>query len=133
MLVYQLSMGNNSEPAVYIAEVNGKSNDDLEAISMKLFIYQSEKQWHNNEIKSAIYSFIKHDIGTTKNIEICKVKEVYIGDHVKTNKIVCDLLLKQVSSHVSFMMNSDGTFSGNVLQRVHEPSNISGLSKFYMR
>lgn len=128
LLIHQLDPGSKTSPALYIAEPCGWTNDELAAMARSLYLYQVEKQWQAADAPATVYSFVKHDIGSTKNIVVTESAPTakQLEDPSETNKIIYEALGER--SKATFIVDAGGKFNGMVLMN---SADLSGLRAFY--
>jgi hypothetical protein len=129
LLVHQLDLGSQMLPALYVAESIGWTNDELQSVALGLYSYQVEKEWHDANAPVAIYSFVKHDTGSTKNVVIATDPdyEVWSTDPIMANRAIVEALGKKTSA--TFIVSAEGDFDGAVIMN---PVDLSGLMRFYV-
>ena len=128
LLIHQLSPGSKASPALYAAESDGWSNEGLEAVALELFRYQVEKEWHDAAAPATVYSFVKHDVKSTKNIVVSENAECLerLQDQVAVNKIIFESLGGRAKA--TFIIDAAGKFNGMILLN---SADLSGLRAFY--
>lgn len=116
LFVHQLSRGDDTKPAIFVAEAFSWSADELTAAAKTLSTYHRKHVWVDKETKHHLYTFICHDTRSTKTIEI-----IDVAGHEKpretpvsaTNPVVAEALKNKTLA--TFVVLESGAFQGGAL------------------
>jgi hypothetical protein len=124
--IYQLTSGDGTGLAIHVAEVVGRSDEQLGRAVQEVMRHETEKQYIESETRTIIYSFVKHDTHRTRNFVI------QIGGGAALGTLEANALVKAALAGrplAGFLMQADGSLSPAVLQM--PDVSLAHLAAFY--